>query len=250
MSTTLSPPPGPAPGAPQAPPGMMLNRAYAQWAQQQQKVQAIQAVNQQRQQQFEAAVALIKKDGMHGFRLDIEADSTIAPDEEAEKRSRIEFMQQFVPLMEQIVPIAQGNPPLASLAKEVTLFAMRGFRVARPLEETVEEAFDAIAQMPPNPKVSGAQGKGGTQQNPAVEQAKIAADVHDTQMKAQTDMAAIAQKQQAAQIQASMAAQRDATEDQHNQAQLALEAEKLAQTERLEQARVTRIGMQDAGALR
>jgi hypothetical protein len=71
----------PMPAAPQ----MMPNPAYAQWQKMQQAAQAIQAANQAAQKKFDDAVALIKKDGVHGFRIDIEADSTIAPDEEAEQ---------------------------------------------------------------------------------------------------------------------------------------------------------------------
>ena len=41
--------------------------------------------NAQKQQAFDEACALIKSDGLHGFKLDIEADSTIAPDEDAER---------------------------------------------------------------------------------------------------------------------------------------------------------------------
>ena len=223
-----------------APPGMMPNPAFAQWQQQAQQVQAIMAQNQQKQAQFYAAVALIKKDGMHGFRLDIEADSTIAPDEQAEKMARIEFLQQMVPLLEQIVPIAQGNPPLASLSSQITLFAVRGFRAGRPLEEAFEAAFDAIAKMPPNPKFTGQDQKAGTQQNPQVEMAKVQADVSDTQTKAKTDMLAIAQKQQQAQLQAQQAASRDAAEQERAQAQMGLEVAKMQQHERLENMRALR----------
>jgi hypothetical protein len=227
--------PGMPPGAPQMP-QMVPNPAYAQWQQAQQASQAIQAQNQQKQQQFDAAVALIKKDGVTGFKLDIESDSTIAPDEMAEQASRVTFLQQMVPLLEQVVPIAQGNPPLAALAKEITLFAVRGFRVGRTLEETFEAAFDAIGKMPP-PAPKGA--AAAPHQDPAIAQAKIAADVHDTQTKAQTDQLAIAQKQQQAQLQAQSAAQRDAAETQHSQDQLMLQAAELQQRERLETARLT-----------
>ena len=47
--------------------------------------QAVVQENAKRTAQFEAACALIKKDGVRGFKLDIEADSTIAPDEQAEQ---------------------------------------------------------------------------------------------------------------------------------------------------------------------
>lgn len=240
-----APQPGASPDG--APPGMMPNPAFAQWMQAKQQYDQVVAENAARTQKFEAACDLIKKDGMHGFRLDIEADSTIAPDEQAEKQARVEFMQQFVPLMQQVVPIAQGNPALAALAREVTLFAVRGFRVARPMEETIEEAFDALAQMPPQQPQGG---KGGSQQNPQIEAAKVQADVHDTQLKAQTDMMAIQQKAQASQAQLAATAERTAAEQQHNQAQLALEAAKMEQSERLENARVAHLDMQNLRGLK
>lgn len=237
------------PGAGGPPPGMVPNPAYAAWHQQAAKVQAVMQANAQKQAQFDAAVALIKKDGIHGFRLDIEADSTIAPDEEAEKRARVEFLQQMIPMLEQVVPIAQGNPPLATLAKEMTLFAVRGFRVARSLEEAFEAAFDAVAQMPPNPKMTGQQQKGAPQQNPQVEAAKVAADVHDTQTKAQTDQLAIAQKAQQAQMQVGIAQDRLAAEQQNDQTEIALRAMEMQQRSGLEQSRMAALAARGARGL-
>lgn len=231
-------------------PGMVPNPAYQQWVQQAQKVQAVVAANRQKQQQFEAAVALMKKDGIHGFKLDIEADSTIAPDEQAEQQARTELLGELLPMLQQIVPVAQGNPPLAALAKELVLFGLRSHKVGRPLEESIEQAFDAIAQMPPNPKATGQQpGKGGQGGNPAVEAAKVQADVHDTEQKAQTERMAIAQKAQQAQIEASIAQQRAAAEDQHTQAELMLSAAELQQRERLSNARVAALGARQSQGL-
>lgn len=243
----------PPPGSPPGPPPPQPNPAYQQWLQAKQQRDAVVAENQRRQQAFDAAVMLIKQDGLHGFRLDVEADSTVAPDEQQEQASRVEFLQQMVPLLENVVPIAQGNPPLASLAKEMVLFAARGFKVARPLEEALENAFDAIAQMPPHPQ----QQKGGTQQNPQVELAKTQADVHATQMKtqadvqdtnvkAQTDQMAIAQKQQQAYLQAQAAQQRTEAERERSQAQMAMQAAELQQKERLEAAKLTHMAARDA----
>ena len=259
MSATLSPPQAqpignnvvpfpPQQGGPA--PNMVPNPAFAQWMQQAQQVRAIMAANQQKQQQFDAAVALIKRDGIHGFKLDIEADSTIAPDEQAEQQSRVAFLQQMIPMLEQVVPIAQGNPPLAALAKEMTLFVARGFRVARPLEEALEQAFDAIAQMPPNPKATGQKpGAQGAPQNPQLEAAKVAATTHDTDQKAQTERMAIAQKAEQAQIEAAIAQQRATAEDEKTRAELALSAAELQQRERLSAARVSAIGAKSAQGL-
>lgn len=240
----------PQPGAPpQAgpPPGMMPNPAFAQWMQQYQARQAVIAQNEQKQKQFDDAVALIKKDGLHGFRLDIEADSTIAPDEQAEKQARIEFLQQMIPLLENIVPIAQGNQALASLASQVALFAVRGFRVGRPLEEAFEEAFAAIAQMPPNPKFTGQQqGKGA---NPAGDIAQAQADVHDTDEKSRVQIMAIAQKAQQAAQDSQVRMAQIAAENERSQADRAMKAGELVQRERLENARVSRIAAQSTQGL-
>ena len=241
--------PGPpqAPGPPMgAPPGMMPNPAYAQWAQAAAQVQAVQAENARRQKQFDDAVALIRSDGVHGFRLDIETDSTIAPDEQAEKQARIEFMQQFIPLLETVVPVAQGNPAIASLAKEATLFAVRGFPVARGLEEAIEQAFDQIGEGPPNPKLAGEK---GTQQNPQIEAAKVQADVQDTQVKARTDMAAIAQKQQQAVLDAQVSGAKLQAEEQRAQAQMAMQAAEIGMKDQLERARLTHMAARNAQGL-
>ncbi len=106
-----------------------------------------------------SALALIRQDGANGFRIEIEADSTIAPDEQAEKQARVEFLAQMVPLLEQVVPLAMGNPALASVCREITLFAARGFRIARTLEESLEQAFEALAHMPPSAPQGAAAGK-------------------------------------------------------------------------------------------
>jgi hypothetical protein len=220
----------PVPQLPPAPPPQILGRdpntgmgtmvpnpAFAQYQQAAQQVQAIQADNQQKQAQFDAAIALLRKDARHGFRIDIEADSTILPDQQQEKADRTEFVAKFVPLMEQIVPMAQGNPPMAALAREVALFAVRAFRVARPLEETIEKAFDAIAKMPPQPP----KGKAGT------DPARVQADIQDTQVKAQTERMEIAQKAQESQQDLAFRTQELEQEGRLRGASLALEAKKL-----------------------
>lgn len=267
----MMPPPAPAAAAPMAgappgllgqttgqagtPPGPQPNPAFAQWMQANQQRQAIIAQNAQKQAQFDAACALIRADGVRGFKLDIEADSTIAPDEQAEKQSRIEFLQQIVPFMEQIVPIAQGSPEMSELMSEIAMFAVRGFRVARTLEESFEKAFKVLGTMPkPPPKGQGAQ------QNPQVEMAKVQADVQDTQAKTQASaldtqaktqiaQATLAQKEQQANQQMQMAQMRFQAEQEHSAAQLAMENEKMHSTERLQSARMLNTEARGTGSL-
>ncbi len=156
--------------------------AMQQYQQAVQARQAALAQNAQLQQEFDQAVALLREDIGHGFRIDIEADSTIVADEQQDQQSRTEFLQQMVPFLEQAVPMAMGNPALADLAKEFALFGARGFKVARSLEETIEKAFDALKQMPPAPPKGAA-----APPDPGEAQAKMAAIQADSQ----TDMANI-----------------------------------------------------------
>lgn len=210
-----APPPAqgqqPQPQPPQLPPEIQqqmqaFQQASEQWKQAAQAVQAIQQKNQGKQQQFDAAVALLKQDGPHGFRIDIEADSTIAPDEQAEKQARTELLQALLPLFAQVLPIAQGNPAMAEMCKELVLFAMRGFKVARSLEEVVEKAFDGIGKMPPHPTQqpkpqaqAGAQGP-----HPAEIAAEAAVKGKEIEVDAQSSAHAESTKLAIAQLQASV----------------------------------------------
>lgn len=222
-----------------------------QWQQAMQQLQAIQAANQQEQQKFDAAVALIKSDGIHGFRLDIEADSTIAADEQEEKANRIEFLRDMVPLIQQVGPLAMGNPPMAAIMKEVTLFAVRGFRVGRSLEETFEKAFDQLAQMPPSPNGPlGQKGKQGSQENPQLEAAKLEAQTHDTDTNAKIEMAKLAAHAQETQMTLESRASQAAKDDQQQDARIALDAAELTQRERLENARLEHIQATSAKGLK
>lgn len=228
---------------PLSPAAQQYMQSLAQWQQQVQQIQAIQQANQQKQAEFEAACALIREDGVHGFKIDIEADSTIAPDEQAEKAARTEFLRQFVPLMEQIVPIAQGNPPLAALAKEIALFGVRGFPVARSLEETIEMAFDAIAKMPP---VQQPGAKGG-KQGPSPADIAVRNKEIDTraQIARETNFVKLANMEQDREADAAKLAQEDA----HTRQNLGLQAARAAKQDAIAGARLTHIEARDAGML-
>ena len=180
---------------------------------------AVLAANLARAQQFAAAVALMRQDGAQGFRIDIEANSTIAPDEQAEKQARVEFLQQMVPLLEQVVPLAMGNPALASVCREITLFAARGFRVARTLEETLEEAFNALARMP----ASAPHGAMGSK--PGAVDVAIRARAIDAKTQIERDKNAIAAAKAFGDHQLEQA--KLATQDLADRARLGMEAERL-----------------------
>jgi hypothetical protein len=235
--------------APQGvPPGAIPNPAFAEWAKQAEAVAAIEAENAKLQAEFDAAYQLIKDDGVRGFRLDIESDSTIAPDQQAEQMARVEFLQQMIPMLQQVVPLAMGNPALAKMASEMTMFAMRGFRVARQLEESFEEGFRAIAQMPP-PAKEGAAPAAPTGPDPQVEGAKLQVEAGAAQTKADTDRLAIAQKQLDSQMRAQLAREKMAADGQRDQAKFMLDAADLELRKRQMAAREALMRAQSARGL-
>lgn len=175
---------------PGAPPQMQPNPAMQQYQAAAQAQQAALEEQQKRETDFLAAVEFLRQSTPRPFRIDIEADSTIAPDEDAEKQARTEFLGAVVPLLEQVIPMIRQYPMLAKFGKQMVMFGVRGFRAGRSLEEALEEAFDQLAQLPPEqPQQKG--GKGG--QDPQVAMAKLGID----QQEAQGKLAIEAQKAQA-----------------------------------------------------
>ena len=150
-------PPAPAPAQPA--PGAMHGAPalpsapvdpMAKYQQDLQAYQAYQAELQRRTAEFEAACALLKQDMLRTFRLDIEADSTISPDEQAEKESRVEFVTALGTLLKEAVPFIQQAPQAGgALIAETLKFVAHGFRAGRPLEETIDKFADYLDKLPP-----------------------------------------------------------------------------------------------------
>jgi len=92
----------------------------------------------------EQIVALIEDDRMRSYRIDIETDSTIAADEEAEKASRQEFVSVLGEMLQQAMPVAQTVPELVPVMGESLLFLTRAYRAGRQLEDTIEQAMAQI----------------------------------------------------------------------------------------------------------
>jgi hypothetical protein len=110
----------------------------------------------------EELVGLMKDDRLRSYRIDIETDSTIIADEQAEKESRTEFVTMLGGLISQALPVVQQVPELAPVVGQSLLFVTRAFRAGRQLEDTIEQAVEAITKKaagagqqppPPDPKM-------------------------------------------------------------------------------------------------
>lgn len=134
-------------------------------------------------------LALLKNDKMRTFYIDIETDSTIAVDEEEEKKSATEAFTAVNQGINTAFQVMQMDPHLGVSMLESALYVARRFRGARDWEAALERAIDAkekeLDQMenappqepPPDPEMMKAEAA----------QAKAQADMAIAQMKQQLE---------------------------------------------------------------
>ena len=120
----------------------------------------------EQQQMFAHVLEMLRSDLVRSCRVDLETDSTIAPDEEKEKRGRLEFLQAVGDFFINALPMIQQAPMLAPVVGEMLMFGVRAFRTGKELEGSLKQAMQAIAQQAaqpqqpqPDPKMIEMQGK-------------------------------------------------------------------------------------------
>lgn len=120
----------------------------------------------ERSKKMQAVVQLLRDDKRRGFRVDIETDSTIEPDEQAAKEGMTEFLTAVGGFVQNAMPVAQAQPTLAPMMGEMLKTYVRKFRAGRELEEVIERSVDQLSQAaaqpqepPPDPKMIEAQNR-------------------------------------------------------------------------------------------
>ena len=143
---------------------------------------------------IEAVMEFLKDEKLRPFVLDIETDSTIYPDEMAEKASRQEFMGAFSSSMAALQPMFAMGPEAVAVAGGVFKFALSPYRVGRELEGLIDDFTD---QAPAIAKQMQEQAAQGQDQQGIQELAKIEMEkVKLAGMKAQADSQAKMQELQ------------------------------------------------------
>jgi len=141
---------------------------------------------------WEDVDALIRDDTARSFRIDIETDSTIKIDQDAEKQARTEFLSAVSGFLGQAI---QAPPDLQPLMMEMLLFGVRGFKVSRELETSFENVMSEIKKRqknpeppPPDPEQQRAEAEmQRTNAEMEIQKAKSASDMQQLQMKGQLD---------------------------------------------------------------
>jgi hypothetical protein len=132
---------------------------------------------------------VLKSDVGRTLSIDIETDSTIALDDEADKKARLEFLNYIVPLYERIAPLVQAGQFPADVFKATISFALRSFKHGRELEDALENAPDTqqqLAQLGGQLQQAQQQAQGLQQQNQKLQGQLQQAQGADAQAKVQT----------------------------------------------------------------
>lgn len=159
-----------------------------------------------------------------GFTLDIETDSTIIVDENAEKERTTEFVQVLGALLPQLSQMVQLAPQSAPFCGELLKFAVKPYRAGRSLDGAIDEFTEMSKQLASQPR--------GDDPATAASKTTMAVEQMKQQRQAEQDKATNALK--AAELQ---------MKDQH-------EKMKLASNERIKAMELNSRGMADAAKAR
>src|SRR6187399_3778894 len=169
--------------------GQQMMQTMQDPAQQQQTQQMIdQAIAQlpkiQQEPTIDQVIRLLRDNRTKTFVLDIETDSTILQDENAEKQARNEFMQVLGALLPQLSTMIQGEPKTAEFCGELLKFATAPYRAGRSLDGAIDKMIEQF-------KAKGDQPRGD---DPETAKGKVQIQIE--QMKQQTEKAKLDQTAQ------------------------------------------------------
>ncbi len=111
---------------------------------------------------WEEVHALLSDQVLREFRIDIETDSTIRTDEDADRIARTEFLTAAGGYLDKASMVMQTAPELGPLMGEMLMFGVRSFRSARGMEPVFEDALKKLSQRKPsgdNPEMAKVQGE-------------------------------------------------------------------------------------------
>ncbi len=103
-------------------------------------------------QMFTEAVALLKNDKLRGFRIDIETDSLVEPDQQATQQARTELLGAIAQFLPQAIQAGMAMPELKPLLARLLMFFLRGFKASRDIESAFEQFVDDMTKEAANPK--------------------------------------------------------------------------------------------------
>lgn len=153
----------------------------------------------------------LRGDHLRSYTIEIETDSTVQPDEDAEKQRRVEFATMFGEFLGKSAELMQLGPmaaPLVPTVAEALKFTVRGFRAGRSLEDTIERSMAQLTSMvqqqasqPPPPSPEEIKAKAEEQRM----QMEMQAAEHEAQREEKMAAVDLQMKEREAQLAAQMA---------------------------------------------
>lgn len=190
-----------------------------------------QQVEQQIQQQVQKAeqtitidrvMKFLRDERVRSFSIEIETDSTIMPDEAAEKASRNEFLGAFSQASAGVQQLLQLGPSGAELAGGLLKFALAPYRVGRQLDGLIEQFCEQAPKIVEQ-QMQAQQPQG---QDPALAQAQQQLAQAELQ-KAQAQMQRVQAEAELKQQQNQLAIAKAQSDAEHRQQTLAMETQRL-----------------------
>lgn len=177
-------------------------QAMEQGAQQvSQQIQGLQG-----QMTWEDVTEFLRDEKMRPYALDVETDSTIQPNEDAEKQRRTEFLSAISASLGPMMQLIQADPAAGDFVAATLRFTANGFRAGRELQQPIDDFAERIlerAKQPQGPSPEQQAAEAEAQAKAQAEQAEIALKQHEAQREDAKAQAEIALKQaQAAKTQA------------------------------------------------
>src|SRR6187455_1831895 len=203
-------PPGASPPSPGGAPGAPDPQAALQQAQGiiDEGHKALKAVLEK--PTFDQVMTLFKDSRIKCFALDIETDSTIQVDENAEKQRRSEFTAVLAQLLPQLAQMIAMEPQTGAFCGEVLKFTVAPFRAGRSLDGAIDDLAELMKSKAEQPRGP----------DPTTVQAQTAKEIETMK---------IAHAQQKDQAEIALKTQEMAMRNSHEQA-------KIASNERIKQA--------------
>ena len=93
---------------------------------------------------WDEVMALLRDRPGRRFRIDIETDSMVAPDNAQEQAARTQFLETAGQFLNQAVQAGAQTPEMVPLLGRMLMFGVRGFRVGRELDDAFEQFVRAM----------------------------------------------------------------------------------------------------------
>lgn len=100
---------------------------------------------------WEEVITVMREDAQRSFKIDVQTDSTIKAEQEAEKAARIEFLTAAGSFIREAVQVP--IPELQPLLMEMLKFGVSGFKAGREIEGEFNKAAKALEQKRAQPPV-------------------------------------------------------------------------------------------------